>query len=133
MKLSSVILPLAAIALAAPAAYAETAPSAARAEVQQEVRIPFANNGGIRDWRSHEKDVLYVQDRQRTWYKATLMGSAFDLQSAQAIGFDTGPTDTFDRFSTVVVRGQRYAVQSLVRIEGKPPTRKEIRAARDAI
>jgi hypothetical protein len=129
MNLSSLVLPLAALALAAPSAYAETAP--ASAEAQQDARIPFANNGGIRDWRSHDKDVLYVQDRQQTWYKATLMAPAFDLDSAQAIGFDTGPTDTFDRFSTVVVRGQRYAVQSLVRIEGKPPTRKEARAARD--
>lgn len=129
MKLSSLVLPLAALAFAAPAAFAETAPAAA--EAQQDVRIPFANNGGIRDWRSHDKDVLYVQDRQRKWYKATLMSPAFDLSFAEAIAFDTGPTDTFDRFSTVIVRGQRYAVQSLVPIEGKPPTRKEARAARE--
>lgn len=129
MKLSSLVLPLAAIALAAPAAYAETVPASAAA--QQEVRIPFANNGGIRDFRAHEQDVLYIQDRQRRWYKATLMAPAFDLRNALEIGFDTGPTDTFDRFSTVIVHGQRYAVQSLVGIEGKPPTRKEIRAKRD--
>lgn len=118
MKLSSLVLPLAALAFVAPAAYAETAPAAA--EAQQEVRIPFANNGGIRDWRSYEKDVLYVQDRQRKWYKATLMSPAFDLRYTEAIGFDTGPTDTFDRFSTVVVAGQRYAVQSLVRVDHPP-------------
>jgi hypothetical protein len=129
MKFSSLVLPLAAIALVAPAAFAETAP--AQTEAQQDVRIAFANNGGIRDWRSGEDDVLYVQDRQRTWYRATLMGRAFELTYANEIGFDTGPTDTFDRFSTVVVRGQRYAVQSLVKIEGKPPSRKEIRAKRD--
>src|SRR5689334_17475232 len=129
MKFSSLVLPLAVLALGAPAAYAETAPTTA--ETQQEARIAFANNGGIRDWRSHERDALYVQDRQRTWYKATLMSSAFDLDTAQAIAFDTGATDTFDRYSTIIVGGQRYAVQSVVKIAGKPPTRKEVRAARE--
>jgi hypothetical protein len=125
MKLSSLALPLAAMALVAPAAHAETAPAQAAAQ-QEEARIPFANSGGIRDWRTYERDAIYIQGRDRKWYKATLMSPAFDLPFTQAIGFDTGPTDTFDKFSTVIVRGQRYAVTSLVKVDGPPKKPKKV-------
>lgn len=115
MKLASLVLPLALGALAAPPAFAETV------QPQQEARIPFVNHGGIRDWRDDGHDTLYVQDRFRHWYKATLMTPAFDLPYTEAIGFDTGPGDTLDKFSAVVVRGQRYQIQSLVPIDGAPP------------
>jgi hypothetical protein len=128
MKLSSLALPLAAMALVAPAVHAETAPAQAVAE-QEEARIAFANSGGIRDWRTYERDAIYIQGRDRKWYKATLMSPAFDLPYAQAIGFDTGPTDTFDKFSSVIVRGQRYAVTSLIKIDGPP--KKPKKAKRD--
>ena len=88
MKFSSFILPLAALALAAPAAYAE-GPSP-QAEAQQNAHIPFVNHGGIRDWRSNDKDTVYIQASNRDWYKATLMSPAFDLPYTTAIGFDTG-------------------------------------------
>lgn len=119
MKSASLVLPLAALALAAPAVHAETGPR------PKEARIPFADNGGIRDWRSGDRDTLYIQGRDRTWYKVELMGSATDLPYAWTIGFDTGPSGTLDKFSSIVVRGQRYAIQSLVEIEGEPPKKAE--------
>lgn len=122
MKLASLVLPLTALALAAPAVHAETA-SAAR----QEARIPFVNHGGIRDWRAVDRDTLYIQDRHRNWYRAELMGPAFDLNFSWTIGFDTGPTNTLDKFSSVVVRGQKYPIQSLVRIDGEPPKKRDKR------
>jgi hypothetical protein len=108
-------------ALAAPAApaVAQSQPAPTSAEVS----IPFANNGGIRDWREDGKQAVYIQDRFFRWYRATLMAPSFDLPTALAIGFDTGPNGRFDRFSSIVVRDQRYPVQSLVRIEGAPPSR----------
>lgn len=122
MRLSSLALPLAALALGAPA-LAEQAP--AEAAAQEDARIPFANSGGIRDWRGHDRQTLYVQDRQRHWYKATLASPSVDLRSAIEIGFDTGPSDIFDKFSVVVIEGQRYAIASLEPIEGEPPKRDE--------
>jgi hypothetical protein len=123
MKFSSLILPLTALALAAPAVYAET-PSP-QAEAQKDARIPFVNHGGIRDWRSDDRDTVYIQANNRDWYKATLMTPAFDLPFANAIGFDTGPSGTLDRFSSIVVRGQRYPIASLERIVGEPPKKKQ--------
>jgi uncharacterized protein DUF6491 len=121
MKRSSLLAPLVALGVAAAPAMgsaAESAPAPA-----QEASIAFADHGGIRDWRGDDERTLYLQDRFFRWYKATLMSPAPDLRTALAVRFDTGASDRFDRFSWVVVRGQRYAVQSLVRIEGKPPSR----------
>jgi hypothetical protein len=125
MKLSSLILPLAALALGIPAAYAE--PPAPQAEAQQNARIPFVNHGGIRDWRSDDNDTIYIQARNRDWYKATLSTPAFDLPFTTSIGFDTGPVGTLDKFSWIVIRGQRYPIASLERIPGEPPKKQEDR------
>ena len=105
-------------------AQAEPAPTAEAAENAEPARIPFANRGGVRDWKAEGRDVIYFHDRQRNWYKAELFSSAVGLQFVQFIGIDTGPTDTLDRFSSVWVDGQKYALRSLVAIEGEPPKKK---------
>lgn len=96
-----------------------------RAPVAKEARIPFVNHGGIRDWRFGDRETIYIQDRQRNWYKATLMSPVVGWRGEWAIGFETRGVDSFDRFSTVVVDGWRHPVQSLVRIDGPPPRRGE--------
>lgn len=111
------IAPLVALGLAGAPAFAQPP---AHAAPTAEASIPFVNFGGIRDWRAEGDRTIYLQDRARHWYKATLMNRAIDLPFAQAIGFDTGPIDRFDDFSSVIVDGQRYAVQSLVRVAGPP-------------
>jgi hypothetical protein len=109
---------LAALALAFAPVLAHAAP--AKQPAAAEASIPFLNHGGIRDWRAVGDSTLYVQDQQGQWYRASLMGPAFDLPFAEAIGFDGRGTDTFDRFASVVVRGQSYPVQSLVKVSGPP-------------
>jgi hypothetical protein len=111
--------PLLALGLALAPAHARPQPASAPGEAS----IAFANSGGIRDWRAEGDRTIYIRDRANHWYKATLLTPALDLSVATAIGFDTGPVDSFDRTSWVVVRGQRYAVDSLVRIDGPPPRR----------
>ncbi len=108
---------LAALALAATPALAQAPASPAQ---PAEASIPFVNHGGIRDWRAQGDSTLYVQDQSGQWYRASLMGPAFDLPFAQAIGFEARGTDTFDRFASVVVHGQSYPVQSLVKVSGPP-------------
>ena len=97
---------------------------AAAASKPAEARIPLVNHGGIYDWQATDRQTLYVQDRSRHWYRATLMSNCIDLDFAQTIGFDTGPIDTLDRFSSVVVRGQRCPITSLV-ASGPPPKREK--------
>ena len=79
-----------------------------------DVSIPFANHGGIRDWKADRDQGVWVQDIHRKWYYAKLMGTCIGLDFAQTIGFDTHPLGRFDQFSSIFVPGGgRCAVQSL--------------------
>jgi len=119
MKKLLLILAGAAAILAAPAFAADPAPL----HPGQEAAIPFVGSGSIFNWQVVDRDTLYVQDVHRRWYRAELMSPCIDLPFAQVIGFDARGTDRFDRFSSVVVRGQHCAVTSLTE-SGPPPPRK---------
>jgi hypothetical protein len=87
-----------------------------------ETAIPFANNGGIRDWEADHDKGLWVQDVHRRWYYAKLMGPCIGLNFAQSIGFDTHPMGRFDKFSAIVVPGSgRCTVQSLTASDPPKP------------
>lgn len=118
MRLSLLILPLAAVALVPFAASAE---EPATTEKAAEAYIAFANHGGVRDWQAYDQNTIYFQDRQKRWYKAELLMPAFDLPYTIFIGLDTEPGGRLDKWSAVYVEGQRYTFRSFVAIEGKPP------------
>lgn len=97
-----------------------------------QVSIPFANHGGIRDWRAVGRDALLVEGTQGRWYRVELMGGCFDLPFAQAVGFKSHPTGDFDRFSSVIVRGQRCAVKSVTATTPPPKAVKKGQVAEAA-
>lgn len=101
---------------------AATLVGSASAATPREASIPFVDSGSIRDWRAVGRDTLYVQDVHRNWYRAELMGPCIDLNFANTIGFDASGTNRFDRYSSIVVRGQRCPLQSLV--ASAPPPKK---------
>lgn len=109
----------AALGVAAVPAHAEFRPI--------EMSIPFVSHGGIRDWQAIDRDTLYVQDNHGYWYRAELMTNCFDLPFSETIGFAAGGTDRFDRFSSVIVRGQLCPLKSFV--ASGPPPKKEDRKA----
>jgi hypothetical protein len=108
--------------LAAPAA-APAEPPARAPERGEEVRIPAARFGGIRNFHAVDDDVVYIQDRKRNWYRAELAGHCWNLRSAMAIGIDTRGSGSFDRFSAIVVGHDRCPLVSLVASD-KPPRRR---------
>lgn len=119
------------LAIAALAAFlslgAAQASSTAQAEpAAREARIPFVNHGGIRDFHAVDTRTLYVQDTRGRWYRATTFGRCTDLPFAQAIGFETRGGDTFDRWSSIRVRGERCTLRSVVRSD-PPPSRRDTR------
>jgi hypothetical protein len=99
-------------------------PTIAQPKKGGDVSIPFVNHGGIRDWRAIDDHTLYIQSQGGQWFKATTMGDCIGLDFEDRIGFDAGATDTFDKFSRIIVRGQPCPIQSLEKIVGKPPTSK---------
>lgn len=120
-------LVLAALAVAGSAAFGAEAASGSKEQSAADngASIPFANRGGIRDWRADRDRGLWVQDVHGKWYYATLMGPCTGLNFANTIAFDTSPMGTFDRFSAIVVpRGNRCTVQSFAP-SGAPPGKKQ--------
>ena len=97
--------------------------------IGEEASIPFVNFGSIRNFRAIDRDTVYFQDLRRRWYRGEVIGPCSDLPFAQAIGVETRGVDRLDRFSTILVRGDRCQLTSLVRSE-EPPSRKEIRRMR---
>jgi hypothetical protein len=95
-----------------------------------EASIPFVNHGSIRSWRADGRDAVFIQDVSGDWYRATLMGSCSDLPFAEAVGFDAGTVGRLDKFSAIVVRGQRCPFTSLV--ASAPPSSKKDKAPKNA-
>jgi hypothetical protein len=87
-----------------------------------EVSIPFADRGGIRDWRAIGPNTLLVEGTNRHWYRVELYGPCIELPFAERVGFNANPGGEFDRFSAVLVRGQRCAVKSVT--ASAPPLRR---------
>jgi hypothetical protein len=107
------------------AALAIGAPAAAdNQKTPGDASIPFVNHGGIRDWRAIDDVTVYVQAQNGKWYLAKTRSDCLHMTYADDIGFDTGPVDTLDKFSTIIVQGQRCALKSLTRIDGRPPPSK---------
>ena len=115
------------LTLALAAAAAAVVPSAARADreppakARQEARIPFPAFGTVRHFEPAGRNVVYLQDRRRRWYRAELAGRCLELPHAHYIGLDTGGGPFVDRFSALIVEGQRCPLRSLTRSEAPPP------------
>ncbi len=93
---------------------------AAPAQIGEEARIPFVNFSSIRTFKAVGRDTVYFEDLRRQWYRATLFGPCLGLPFAQHIGVDNRGTHSLDRFSAIIVEGQRCQIQSLVK-SGPPP------------
>ena len=87
--------------------------------------IPFADHGGIVDWRVVDEKTVLIESQQRAWYKATLLARCVDLPFAQRIGFESNPDGSFDKFSAIQYRDQRCALISLVKTAAPPKDSKK--------
>ena len=104
-----------AMAAAAISSHADTPPPPPAPEAQ----IPFSNHN-IWNWQVVDDKTLLIQDNSRKWYKATLFGTCINLSFAEQVGFDASPGGTFDKFSAILVRGQRCPLSSLVETTAPP-------------
>jgi hypothetical protein len=113
MKPLLAFAPVLTLLLAAP-------PALAAGNAQPRAAIAFANHDGVRDWVAVGDQTIYFQDNFRHWYKATLFAPSTELPFAQAIGLDTGPMGSLDKWSNVIIRGQRYPISAFVPVDGPP-------------
>lgn len=90
----------------------------------KEASIPFVNTGSIRDWAADGTRAVYVQDVHGNWYHAKLLSNCIDLPYVETIGFETHGPDTLDRFGTLLVRGHRCPIETMVKSAPPPSKRK---------
>jgi hypothetical protein len=120
-----VLLALAALAALSTAAYAQEAEEQAPpvfTVIEENASLPFADRR-IQDYQVARDDSLILRAGPSRWYRATVWETcANDLRWAyDHIGLDLRPNGTLNRFSTIIVRGQRCPIQTLDRIERPPP------------
>lgn len=96
------------------------APPASTA-TRPEVAIPFANHGGVRDWRAVDDATLLLQDVHGQWYRAKLFAPVYHLAYAERIGFITPPSGSLEKFGSVLIHGRRYPIVSLTRAPAPAP------------
>jgi len=90
----------------------------------QQASIPFANRGGIRDWVVEDDSNLLLQDRGGQWYRARLLAPSTYLAFTSSLRFATGPSGTLETLDSVIVRGQKFPIVSLTRIDPPSPKKK---------
>ena len=78
-----------------------------------QAKIPFVQYDNIRDFDAVDDETVYLQAQNRQWYRADLIGPCIGLEFATGIGVDARPSGTLDRFSTLIVDGQRCQISSL--------------------
>lgn len=134
MARKTLLFALACATLAANPALAEAAnatpPKEQAAPVQRDASIPFANQGGVLDWRADGEDAIYLEDVFGHWYKAELFSPSWDLPFVQFIGLDPGPTGNLDQFGAVYIAGRRYPFSSFTEVPD--PFAKRAERARQA-
>lgn len=101
-------------------------PALAAPAVPPQASIPFAANGGIRDFDAIDRNTVYLEARGGQWYRATTAGPCPDLPYAIGIGVDTGPGQTLSRGEALIVEGRRCPIASLVK-SGAPPKKQQRR------
>ena len=76
---------------------------ASSANARVAASIPFANHGGIYDWRANGTQGIWVQGADRQWYYGTFFGTCLGLNTAQRVGFVPEVTGEFNRWSSIIV------------------------------
>jgi hypothetical protein len=114
VKLQICAMGLGALLLSALAASATT-------DVKVEASIPFANHGGINDWRADGDKGLWVQGINRHWFYAKFLGTCPQLPFATTVGFVSEPSGALNRWSSIRVRhGGRCQFIDFQPSEGPP-------------
>lgn len=121
LSLAALLLPLSAAAADEPAPQNPVGESRA---LGVESSIIFPSDSSIRNWRADRERGIWIQDRKGDWYYGTFAGICRDVDFAQAIGVETRGTARLDRFSAILVRGERCLLSSFVTSEA-PPSKKD--------
>lgn len=89
---------------------------------REEASIAFANQrSAIHSFQADGRDGLWVESGRREWYYAKFIAPCIGIENAVRLGFDTGTSDRFDRFSYVIVPNERDRCAIASFTESDPP------------
>jgi len=88
--------------------------------------IPFADHGGIYDWRANGDKGIWIQSVGGKWFYGSFMGTCLGLDTALRVGFKSEPTGQFDRWSTIVVPHEPQCHLASFEQSAGPPRRGEL-------
>jgi len=92
----------------------------------KETSIPFIGTLGLYSFQADSDRGVWLQDQQRRWYYATVLGPCTGLPFAVRIGVDTRfGGSQLDRTGTLLVDRERCPINSLVASNGPPPKAKK--------
>jgi len=109
-----------------PATARQQSPTWPADKLGKETSIPFIGTIGLYNFEADDDRGVWLQDQQRRWYYARILGPCTGLPFATRIGVDTrfGGAQ-LDRTGTLLVDRQRCPIDSLVASNGPPPKAKK--------
>ena len=87
--------------------------SVGAAQAAERAVIHFADMGNIRTWHAESADVLFIQDRNRQWYRVTFAPPCLQLPFAIVIGFESDTLGNIDRDGSILVEDERCFFKSI--------------------
>lgn len=89
---------------------------------REEAAIPFANQrSSVTSFQADGRDGLWVESGRGDWYYARFIAPCIGIDNAVRLGFDTGTSDTLDRFSHVIVPNERERCAIISFTKSDPP------------
>ncbi len=97
-------------------------------QLGKETSIPFIGTIGLYNFEADSDRGVWLQDQQRRWYYATVLGPCTGLSFANRIGVDTRfGGSQLDRTGTLLVDRDRCKIDSLTASNGPPPKPKKVK------
>jgi hypothetical protein len=88
-----------------------------------EASIPFANQGGIRDWRADGSRGMWLETNGGHWYYASFSSQCTALPVASDVRFVAEPSGVLSRWSSIrLEHNERCFFRTLQRSD-RPPRR----------
>ena len=83
--------------------------------------IEFVSLGGIDNWRAEGNQAMLIKGLNGSWYRAEFFSPCSGLQFRDRVAFVTDGTDRLDKFSSILVRGERCWFRSFDKIDPEAP------------
>ena len=98
--------------------------SSATVKAKKQATINFVHLGSIDDWHAEGDKAILIETVNDRWYRAEFFSPCISLAWQESVAFITSPRGQLNRFSAIVVRGERCQFQNLEEIPAPSQTAK---------